>query len=301
MRKKLLLFTLISLGVVYLFSCKKSDLFDQPTINVIGFSLEGLPGEYTTVNIDLQVINNDSKEAKIKDAEYLVTIDGFVADNEIAIIGQKIYNDVPLDLTLPLTLKTSDAIQLLSKLDAGQELSYTVVGAFHLDKAVLNKIDLPIDITGTAYVETGFEDFFYQPDVTVNSMSGSYTINGFTSYTFDFDVNSGVQNMDSRDAVIDEVEYIVFVEGVESETHLYSDTYPTDIIIDGGATIDMILPVTLNVGFANGIALAAAVSDGTISYVVTGTFHVIEVDGVTEDFLLPLYVTGSVPATMIGK
>jgi hypothetical protein len=69
---------------------------------------------------------------------------------------------VPLDLTLPLTLKTTDAIQLLSKLDAGQELSYTVHGAFHLDKAILNKIALPINITGTALVETGFEDFFKQ-------------------------------------------------------------------------------------------------------------------------------------------
>lgn len=300
MRKKIFVIMFVALGVVAMFSCDKEDLFDQPSINVIGFSLDGLPGEYTTINVDVQVINNDSKEAQIKDAEYQVTIEGFVSETESVEIGQKIYNDVPLDLTLPITLKTTDAIQLLTKLDAGEQLSYTVDGTFHLDKAVLDAIDLPIDIEGTASVDVGFEDFFEQPDVTVNSMEGTYTINGLTSYVFEFDVNCDVKNMDSRDAIVDEVEYIVYVEGVESNTHLYSDSYSTDITIDGGVTIDMILPVTLNLGLTDGITLAAAMTDGTVSYVVEGTFHVIKVDGTTEDFLLPLYVEGSVPATMVG-
>ncbi len=299
MRKKFLVIMLVALGVAAMFSCDKEDLFDQPSINVIGFSLDGLPGEYTTLNVDIQVINNDSKEATIKDAEYQVTIDGFVCENESVVIGQKIYNDVPLDLTLPLTLKTTDAIQLLSKLDAGQELSYTVDGTFHLDKAVLDAIDLPIDIEGTASVDVGFEDFFEQPKVTVNNMTGTYSINGLTSYTFDFDVNCTVKNMDSRDVIVDEVEYIVNVEDVESNTHWYSDSYSTDIAINGGQLVSMTLPVTLNVGVTVGAALAD-VMDGYADYIVEGTFHVIEVDGVAADFLLPLYVTGMVPVTMVG-
>ncbi len=298
MRKKFFAVMIVALGVTAMFSCDKEDLFDQPSIIVTGFSLEGLPGEYTTLNVDIQVINNDSKEATIKDVDYQVTIEGFVSENESCDIGQKIYNDVPLDLTLPLTLRTTDAIQLLSKLDAGQELSYTVDGTFHLDKAVLDKIDLPIDIEGTASVDVGFEDFFDQPEVTVNDMEGTYSI-GLTSYVFNYDVNCDVKNIDSRDAIVDEVEYIVYVEGVESDTHLYSDSYSTDINIAGGATIDMILPVTLSLGPIEGASLAAAMLDGTVSYTVEGTFHVIKVDGAAEDFLLPLYVTGSVPATMV--
>jgi hypothetical protein len=302
MRKKLLLIMLVALGVTSMISCDKEDLFDQPTINVIGFTLDGLPGEYTTLNVDVEVINNDSKEATIKDAEYNVVVEGFVCEKESVDIGQKIYNDVPLELSLPLTLKTTDAIQLLTKLDSGKELSYTVVGTFHLDKAVLDAIDLPIDIEGTAFVDVGFDDFFEQPEVTVNDMDGTYVINGLTSYVFNFDVNCDVKNIDTRDAIVDEVEYTVIVEGVESNTHLYSDTYSSSIDIAGGATVDMILPVTLNLGLTDGIALAAAMADGTVSYTIEGTFHVIEVDGSTEDFLLPLYVTGSVPSTMVlGK
>jgi hypothetical protein len=300
MRKKFLMIMLVALGVVAMFSCDKEDLFDQPTINVIGFTLDDLPGEYTTLNVDVEVINNDSKEATIKDATYNVTVEGFVCNEETVDIGQKILNDVPLELSLPLTLKTDDAIQLLTKLDKGEELSYTVDGTFHLDKAVLETIDLPIDIEGTALVDVGFDDFFEQPDITVNNMDGTYTINGLTSYTFNFDVNCDIENMDTRDAIIDEVEYTVTVEGVRSSTHLYSDSYITNIEIDGGEIIDMVLPVELNLNPATGATLALAMTSGDVSYVIEGTFHVIKVDGKTEDFLLPLYVTGSVEATMVG-
>ncbi|MEA3391669.1 MAG: hypothetical protein U9Q91_01680, partial [Candidatus Marinimicrobia bacterium] len=61
------------------------------------------------------------------------------------------------------------------------------------------------------------------------------------------------------------------------------------------------LPVTFNIGISAGAALVAAVADGTASYVVEGTFHVILVDGTAADFTLPLYITGSVPATMVAN
>jgi hypothetical protein len=53
MRIRFLLNMLVTLGVVYMISCSKEDLFDQPSINVIGFSLEGFPGEFTTINVDI--------------------------------------------------------------------------------------------------------------------------------------------------------------------------------------------------------------------------------------------------------
>ncbi len=279
------------------------DFFEQPTIEVTGYTLLELPGEYTYLDIDMIVTNNDTREAYITDVNYQVVIEGVTALPEQEDINQTLLAGTPLELTLPLTLLTNDAIELLTVLDAGEELEYTVTGTFHVDDPILNLFDFPVDITGTATVEVGFEDFYEQPETTVNDISGEYTINGYpvpTSYTFDFDVNCTVENMDTRDVVIDEVEYIVFIEGNESETHWYSDTYSTDISIAGGGTVLLTLPVTLNLSTAEGVALVAALTDGFADYIIEGTFHVIEVDGVTADFLLPLYDTGSVPVTLIA-
>ena len=302
MKKKNLFIMLVVLGAfaMSMFSCDVEDLFDQPTIEVTGFALKKLPGEYTYLEIDMLVTNNDSREAFISDVEYTVVIEGYTAEKENVDINQDILVKTPLELTLPLTLKTIDAIKILAMLDAGEELDYTVTGTFHVDEPVLNLFDLPINIEGTASVDVGFEEFYKQPEVTVKDMTGAYAINGFTSYVFDFDVNCDVENMDSRNVVVDEVEYIVYVEGVKSNTHWYSESYSTDIAINGGEKIAMTLPVTMNLGVTEGLTLAAAMMDGTVSYTVEGTFHVIKVDGGAADFLLPLYVTGSVPATMVG-
>ena len=284
-----------------MFSCDVEDLFEQPTIEVTGFTLKELPGEFTHLDIDMLVTNNDSREAFISDVEYTVVIEGYSAEKENVDINQDIFVKTPLELTLPLTLKTIDAIKILAMLDAGEELDYTVTGTFHVDEPVLNLFDLPINIEGTASVDVGFEEFYKQPEVTVNDMSGTYGINGLTSYVFDFDVNCKVENMDSRNVVVDEVEYVVYIEGVKSDTHLYSDSdsYTTDIAIGGGANISLTLPVTLNLGPVDGATLVTALLDETVDYIIEGTFHVIKVDGGTADFLLPLYVTGSVPASMV--
>lgn len=301
MKKKNLFIMLVALGAfaMSMFSCDTEDFFDQPTIEVTGFTLKELPGEYTHLDIDMLITNNDSREADISDVEYTVVIEGYTAEKEKEDINKTILVETPLKLTLPLTLKTIDAIKILAMLDEGKELKYSVTGTFHVDEPVLNLFDLPINIDGTASVDVGFEEFYEQPEVTVNDISGEYAINSLTSYKFDFDVNCTVENMDSRDVVVDEVEYVVYIEGVKSDTHLYSDSYTTNITIDGRANISLTLPVTLNLGLADGATLASALLDETVDYTVEGTFHVIKVDGGTADFLLPLYVTGSVPVTMV--
>jgi len=277
------------------------DLFQQPTIKITGYSLQELPGDSTYLEIDMLVTNNDNREVYIKDIEYLAVIEGIEAREEKEEIGKTILVGTPLELTLPLTLFTQDAIQLLTMLDAGESLDYVVTGIFHVDEPVLNMFELPIDISGSATVETGFEEFYEQPDIVVNDIEGSYSINGITSYTFNLDVNCTVTNQDSRAVEIDEVEYVVTVEGVRSSEHLYSDAYDTNIQISGGEAIDLTLPVTLNLGISSGASLAGALLDGTASYIIEGTFHAILVDGTAVDFKLPLYDTGSVPVTMIGK
>lgn len=282
-------------------SCDKEDLFKQPSIEVIGYTLEGLPGEYTTLNVDVLVTNNDSKEPKIKDVEYTVTVEGFESQRETIQLDQKVLSDEPLEVSLPLTLKTKDAIQLLAKLDKGEELSYTVDGIFHIDKSFLDVVDWPLDLEGTALIDVGFEEYYNQPEITVVNVAYSYSGGGLTNYTFNLDVNCTVKNVDTRDVEIDEVEYTAIIEGVKSETHLYSSTYESNLIMAAGETINLKLPVTLELGVTSGLALVTALSDGNADYVIEGTFHAIKVDLEAADFLLPLYVEGTVPASALSR
>jgi len=277
-----------------------AQLFAQPTIEVTGYELLELPGDTTFMNITMLLTNNDTRTAHIYDADYQVVVDGISALPEYVIVDQTIPLDT-ITLTMPLTLLTADAIQILDKLDAGESLPYTCTGTFHIDDPVFEEFDLPIDISGTATVDVGYEDFFNQPEVTVNNMSGNYRVNGFTSYTINYDVNCSVQNLEAHAATVDEIEYTVTIEGTKSGKHYYTNTYSTNFEIAASATESLTLPVTFNLGLSGGAAMVAALADGTVEYIVEGTFHVILVDGSEADFTLPLYITGSVPATMVAN
>ena len=289
--------------VMFIFSsCIDKSSFVQPTIEVTGYELVGLPGVYANINVDILVTNNDTREANILDVSYQVDIDGFLSEVEDETIGKDILVDSPLALTLPITLKTVDAIQLLKKLDAGEELPYHVTGTFHVDQEILKKFDLPIDVTGTADVEIGYDDFYEQPDVIVDDIDGTYIIHGSpipTSYTFNLNVNTRVVNNDDRKVGIDEVEYIPTIEGKVTDKHFYTDAYTQNLTIEGLGTANLILPVTMTMNATEGLSFLSKLTDGTADYIIEGTFHVIKVDGTISDFFLPLYETGSVPVTSI--
>jgi len=292
---------IIVLGLFTIGSCKKEKLFVQPSIEVTGYTLKELPGEKTYLEIDMLVTNNDSREANIADVKYTVVIEGITAETEKVDLNQKILVGTPLKLKLPLTLVTNEAIELLSKLYKGEELEYVVTGTFHVSDPVLKLFDLPIDITGTAKIDSGIEDLYVQPDITINNFDWRYSINGITSYTVNINANCSVKNKDTRNVVIDEVEYVVTIEGVKSETHLYSNSYSTVINIARGETISLTLPVLLNLNPIEGAALVLGLGDGTANYLISGNFHAIKVDGTSVNFFLPLYNTGSVPASEIVK
>jgi len=300
MKGRLFVLTIIVIQVVIAASCRKEDLFEQPQVTVTGYSLRELPGEMTYMNIELQVLNNDDREAEIADVEYQVTIEGVASETETADINQVLTTTDPLVLTLPLTLKTSDAIQLLAKLDAGEALDYVATGTFHVDDPILKLFDLPLFITGSAYVEAGFEEFYEQPDVTVDSIAAAYS-NEESSYIFDFDVSCTVKNMDPRSVIVDEVEYTVMIEGKSSETQLYSTSYSSPVSLNGNGTIALTLPVSLTLSEAEGADLAEAINDGSVYYTVEGTFHVSKLEETAVDFILPLYLEGSVPSAVVGS
>lgn len=300
MKTNYFMILLISLGIISLSSCNKEKLFIQPSIEVTGYTLEELPKDSTHLTIDVVIKNNDKRSAHIKDANYQVVIDGYTAQEEYCIIDKDILSYDSLILSLPITLLTSDAIQLLKKLDNGEELSYSVTGTFHVDDPILKLFDLPINIQGSTFVDVGFDDFFNQPDVLINNIDGDYTINGFTSYTFNLNVNSTITNLDAHSAVIDEIEYTATIEGVKSTKRYYTESYTTNLVIAGNETLDLTLPVTLNLGITTGATLASGLLDGTADYIIEGTFHVLETDGTQSDFTLPLYVTGTCPASVIS-
>ena len=281
-------------GIFSLFSCKNKSPFEQPTIEVKNISLQELPGEYTHLNIDIELTNNDSREATISDAAYQVVIDGVTSENMTTDINKEILVGTPLELTLPLTLKTKDAIKLLAKPDAGQQLDYSVTGTFHADEPIIKRFDLPIDIQGTANADIGYDDFYKQPDVTVTDLTVSSSGDDNSGYVYNFDVTCDVKNNDSRSVSIDEVEYVVTIAGLTSETHLYSDTYTENFSLNGNATASLTLPVTFNLNASQKADLDNAIASGTVNYSVEGTFHAVEVDGSATDFMLPLYVTGSI-------
>lgn len=292
---------LISLAVISLSSCNKEKLFLQPSIEVTGYTLEALPKDSAHLTIDLILKNNDKRSAHIKDANYVAVIDGYTAQAEYCIIDKDIVGNDSLALSLPLTLLTSDAIQLLKKLDKGEELNYVVTGTFHVDDPKLSRFDLPIDIKGSTFVDVGFDDFFKQPEISVKKVTGTYTINGFppTGYTFHLKDSCVVKNMDEHSAVIDEVEYTATIEGEKSEKSYYTDTYSTDLSIAGSDSVSLVLPVVLNLNNSEGLALVQGLSDGTADYIIEGTFHVKSTDGTQSDFTLPLYTTGSCPVSVV--
>ncbi len=303
MKKKNLIILLFAVGLFTLTSCNKKALFVQPSIEVTGVSLKELPQDSVHLLIDLKIKNNDTREADILDASYQATIEGIVSGKQHVQLNKTIQTDSPLVVTLPLTLLTSDAILLLKKLNKGESLDYTVTGTFHVNQKHLNNFDLPLDVTGTTSVKVGYDDFFKQPEVTVDSIHGTYIISGtFPSYTYTFNLKAdcSIKNVDNRSAVIDEIKYVTTVEGVQSDQELYSQAYPgTTFDINAGETKRLILPVKLVLNNTQGLQLAQGLSDGYADYIIKGTFHTEKVDGVSNVFELPLYEKGKVPVTSI--
>ena len=197
-------------------------------------------------------------------------------------------------------LRTKDAVFLLSKLDAGEELDYSAIGTFHVEDGIPKLFDLPLDVAGTASVNVGYENFYNQPDVTVDEISVEYAQNEDNSFTFNFDVACTAKNMDARNVTIEEIEYVVNIENIPSNTHFYSDAYSSDLTIDGNGTKALNLPVSLNLNATEGDTLAQAVEEGIINYTVEGTFHAIKVDETDADFLLPLYLTGCISGNVVN-
>jgi len=304
MVKNYLFLFLIILGILLMStSCDMKNFFKQPTVEVEGYTLVELPTEVTKLNLDITITNNDSREAYITDVTYIANIEGVVSEEMETTLNKDVPVGTPLEATIPLNLPTEGAVLLLSKLENGEELHYRVIGTFHVEDDDLGEFHLPLDIEGDSLVDVGYEEYFEQPEITVNNITGSYTINGFTSYTFNLIVNCTVQNMDSHSATVDKVVYKVYLEGVPSNQEVY---YPNPVISlaahgQAGDSVDLNLPLVFNTNPAQGAQIVAGASDSTLNYTIEGTFNATTelTPGRPTTFTLPLYKTGTVPATII--
>ncbi|MCD6337619.1 MAG: LEA type 2 family protein, partial [Candidatus Marinimicrobia bacterium] len=291
---------LIILGFFALFSCSIEDLFIQPEVEITNYTLLELPADTAFLDIDMLVTNMDKRQVHVADVDYEVVLEGITLPAQTAILDMDIYPDSTIDMTLPLSMVTSDAVRILAKLDAGKELNYTVTGLFHVDDPIYNLFDIPLNVTGTAEVDAGYEDFYDMPTVTLIDISGNFTANGSDSYIFDFDVTCAVHNNDARAATVDEVDYIVNIEGITTEEHHLSDTYPDGLFLEGNSDDTLTLPIMLTLDAISGAQLATAVHDGHIDYSVEGIFHATEVDSIDSDFTLPLYLNGNTSADILS-
>lgn len=300
--KKLLVIIFIFIIFFIIFSCDLKNFFEQPSVDIEGVSLTELPNEWTNLDVEVIITNNDDREGNIGEIAYQAVIEGIESEEMTYNLDETIPVDTPLGTTIPLKITTEGASFLLSKLEKGKSLNYTVTGTFH---EVDRNLDLPLDIEGTALVEIGYEEYFAQPEVTVNEVTGTYTINGYTSYTFDLIVDCDVKNMAPYAATIDEVVYTVYLEGVPSEEEIYLPDPDIAISANGeaGDLVNLNLPVEFNTGVTDGMAIASGASDdGQVEYVVEGTFHALtEINNEAMDFYLPLYVTGETSANIVQQ
>lgn len=272
-------------------SCNMADCFKQPTVEVEGYSLKGLPDDWTDLEVDVVIYNNDWRKATVTTMSYEAEIEGVDSKKMKHTLNKTLVPNVGLKATFPLTLPTAGAAILLKKLEKGQKLDFDITGVFHVNDPVLSTFDLPINTSGKADVDVGYEKYFEQPEVTVNS----FTVVKLTTvdifyYDIDLSVDVDVTNMDIHDATIDEVKYTVNIEGFNSE----KETYTTELSIENngsaGDTINLIMPLKLKkVPITTFVTWAP-----TVNYTITGTFHAAtNLNGSEEKFYLPLYVKGS--------
>jgi LEA14-like dessication related protein len=288
LRKIICLFLILSAFV----SCKKERIFLEPGVEIISYSLTEFPGEYLHLNITVEITNNDDRQPNINEVEYQVFIEGLTSEPEIFVVDTIFRTDEPLELTLPLTFKTDEALELVDQLEVGQELSYQVVGSISFNDPILKLFTIPVDVSGTAIVDMGFDEFYEEPTVLLSDIQIDYKIIDWTSYQFIINTSCLVDNPNPFDVTIDEVVYTVKVENVLSETNRYSDSHDEAFLMEKDAVSKLELPVVINLELIEALDLIEAISDGFISYWVEGVLHVSAVNGVAMDLNVPFELAG---------
>jgi LEA14-like dessication related protein len=289
------------LSVLLLSGCSLDSMFQQPQVTVIDYELVELPGETTKLLIECDVKNMDSHDGDVKSINYVAVIEGVTSESMTYNTPFTMLGNQTLRMKLPLTLPTADAALLLDKLNAGKSLSYTVTGKFTAD-TFLGTQELSLNISGSAFVDIGIEDFFLQPSVEMNETAGFYVTSlgnpPFFTQPITIEIKEViVSNNDAHSASVKKMDYTVNIEGVNSQKMTYTPGTPIPIASaqSNGAQIVMSnLPMNFSYTALIGVVNVAASGNYYVDYTIIGTV-LIEADlgdGPLE-FYLPINTSGS--------
>jgi len=282
----------ILLIIATLVSCKKEKLFVQPTTEIVGYSLREFPGDSIYLDIDVEITNNDDREVNISEIEYQVVVEGISSSLETVVVDQEFKTDEPLFLTLPLTVATKDALELFGDIETGEELAYNIIGKISFNDPILKLFDMPINMSGTAMVDIGYDEYFEQPEIAISSISADYEFVSLTEYRFNFVLGCMVSNPVPFDVLINEMEYVITLEGIVSEDHRYTEINTENLLLpaEGAKTID--LPISFTLKLEDALPLIENLSDGKVSYGIDGTIYIIEVNEVPFLYEVPFILEG---------
>ena len=319
--KPFIFFMLFVVTIAAFSGCSRENFFKQPKLKILSVQLLELPTDTTKLSITAKVINLDRKAAVVKKIDYTVSFpdDDVVSEmmtyeQDLALAG----ND-NVTQTFPLTITTEGAGKLLKKLVQGQTLAYQVQGDFVVHNAIAGTLTLPVDVSGDASVEIGYESFFEQPQVVVDN----YVVEDINwgpppfylpPISADLKADITVTNMSAYSATITEVQYLVKIEGTSATQYeTYGDEpAEAEFIIgpydnDPGNPSDtkkltalpFTMPATVAALFAGKLG-----QDVEVDFEVIGTIQATVQFGLTEiDFSLPLHAaettTVHVPAFSI--
>ncbi|NPV02024.1 MAG: hypothetical protein HPY53_11650 [Brevinematales bacterium] len=293
------------LSVILLSSCSLDSMFQQPQVTVIDYELVELPGDTTKLLIECDVKNMDSHDGDVKSINYVAVIEGVTSESMTYNTPFTMLGNQTLRMKLPLTLPTADAALLLDKLNAGKSLSYTVTGKFTAD-TFLGTQELKLNISGSAAVDVGIEEFFQQPSVEMNETKG-FLVTSIGSPGVPPLVPATpvviqikeviVSNKDIHGAAVIKMDYTVNIEGVNSEKMSYTPSSPIPIASaqSNGAQIVM-SNMSVNFSYTSllGVVSFTTVKTNHVDYTIIGTV-LIEANLGTSNmqFYLPINTSGS--------
>ena len=274
----------IVLSILSVFVCTGCDLsgaFTQPTVVVNNFELKQLPGESATILVSSTVTNVDKRSADISTVIFVATVEDFVCKEVTYEIDGTIEAGENLEVILPITLSTSDAIELLEKMQKGEVLDFSITGKFFADIPFLGETELPLSVDGKSSVIKGIDDFFKQPTVVVKD----YELSELPGDTVLLDVKVDVTNNDSKGATVVELEYVANIEGIISSEM----NEPFNEVFSAGQTKTLTMQVELPTVGATSL-LSKLELDGEVDFTIVGLFDIEEVD--LGSFKLPLDIAG---------
>jgi len=261
-------------------------------MEIIGYSLLEFPDDSIHLEIEVQITNNDHRTVNIDEIAYQISIEGIMAKPEKVKISQEFSPETPLILDLPLSVATHDALSLFSQIESGEELAYQVTGTIHFDDPILKLFDIPLNVTGSASVDIGYEDFYTEPEVEISDIEVDFTLINLTTYQFDFTVTLSVVNENPYAITVDEMNYTVDIEGIVSDPGRYTDLNSSPFYIEADQSGSLQIPIVFTLALADGLALINALSDVIFAYEVVGDLHVIDVSGFPVDITIPYTKSG---------